>query len=106
MIQPIVEGQGEEAALPVLLRRLLPELGCYTTECSSPVRSHRTQIVREADFKRAIKIASFKPNARAILVLFDADSDCARNHVPDMLRWAKRGHSEHPPWSSYGSSRV
>ncbi len=39
MIQPVVEGQGEEKAFPILLRRLLPELGCYLDVGSSPFRS-------------------------------------------------------------------
>ncbi len=89
MIQPIVEGQGEEKAFPILLRRLLPELGCYLDVGGSPFRSKRTQIVREADFKTAVQIAASKPGARALLVLFDADADCASSHVPDMLAWAR-----------------
>lgn len=89
MIQPIVEGHGEEEAFPILLRRLLPELGCHLDIGGSPLRSKRTQIIREADFKRAIQIASLKPGACAILVLFDADDDCASTHVPSMLAWAQ-----------------
>ena len=89
MIQPIVEGQGEEKAFPILLRRLLSELGCYLDVGGSPFRSKRTQIIREADFKRAIQIASLKPGACAILVLFDADDDCASTYVPSMRNWAQ-----------------
>ncbi len=89
MIQSIVEGQGEESAFPILLRRLLPELGCYLEVGGSPYRNKRTQIIREADFKRAIQVASYKPNASALLVLFDADDDCAATHIPTMLLWAR-----------------
>jgi hypothetical protein len=96
MIQPIVEGQGEEKAFPVLLRRLLPELGCYVGVSGSPFRSKRTQIVREADFKTAVQIAALKPGASAILVLFDADDDCASIHVPNMLEWAREVAPEMP----------
>lgn len=89
MIQPIVEGQGEEKAFPILLRRLLPELGCYVSVSGSPFRSKRTQIVREADFKAATQTAALKPGTCAILVLFDADDDCASTYVPNMLAWAR-----------------
>ena len=89
MIQPVVEGQGEEKAFPILLRRLLPELGCYLDVGSSPFRSKRTQMIRELDFKRAVQIAALKPGTCAILVLFDADDDCASTHVPNMLVWAQ-----------------
>ena len=91
MIQSIVEGQGEAQAFPVLLRRLIRELGCYVDAGGSPFRSKRTLIVREADFRRAVQVASFKPNACALLVLFDADDDCAAPHVPNMLAWARGG---------------
>lgn len=89
MIQPIVEGQGEEAAFPILLRRLMPELGCFVEIGGSPIRSRRTQMVREQDFKRVVQFAYFKPGVCAALVLLDADDDCAAAHVPNMLRWAK-----------------
>ncbi len=89
MIQPIVEGQGEEAAFPILLRRLIVELGCYLDIGGAPIRSRRTEIIREADFKRVIKLATFKPNANAIVLLFDADQDCARTHIPNMRQWSQ-----------------
>ena len=89
MIQAIAEGQGEAQAFPVLLRRLIPELGCYMEVGGSPYRSKRTLMVRESDFKRAVQTAALKPNACALLVLFDADDDCADTHVPGMLAWAR-----------------
>lgn len=96
MIQPIVEGHGEEKAFPILLRRLLPELGCYLDVVGSPLRSKRTKMVREADFKTAVQIAALKPSACAIFVLFDADDDCASTHVPNMLVWAREVAPEMP----------
>lgn len=95
MIQPVVEGQGEEAAFPILLRRLMLVLGGYV-DIGPPVRSKRTQMVREEDFKRAVRLASYKPGASAVFVLFDADDDCARTHVPDMTRWASEAVPQMP----------
>ena len=89
MIQPIVEGQGEAKAFPILLRRLIPELGCYVDVSGAPFRSKRTLMVREDDFKAAVQIAALKLNVSALLVLFDADGDCASTHVPNMLAWAR-----------------
>jgi hypothetical protein len=88
MIQPIVEGDGEVSAVPILLRRLLPELGVYTVQISRPIRQMRTQLVQEANFRRAMRLASLREENRAILVLFDADDDCARDLVPQMNQWA------------------
>lgn len=95
MIQPVVEGQGEEAAFPILLQRLIHEFDCYA-EIGSPVRSKRTQMVREEEFKRAVRLASYKPKACAIFVLLDADDDCAVTHVPGMSRWAQEAVPQMP----------
>lgn len=86
MIQPIVEGYGEVDAFPVLLRRLLIELGVYVPVGRS-IRRNRTQLVREDGLKQALQLAGLG-DVTAVLVLFDADDDCARDRVPDMLRWA------------------
>ena len=53
MIQPIVEGDGEVAAVPVLLRRLLPEMGVYA-EIGTPIKQNRYDLVREDKCIRAL----------------------------------------------------
>lgn len=87
VIQPIVEGYGEVEAFPVLLRRLLPELGVHV-DVGRSIRHDRRKSVREDDFKKVLRLASFRQNVEAIFVLFDADDDCARDRVPTLLRWA------------------
>jgi len=89
MIQPIVEGDGEVAAVPVLLRRLLPELGAYM-EVGRPIQRPRSDFTQEQKFKLAFQIADSKPGVQAVLVLFDADDDCARNCVPHLAVWARQ----------------
>ena len=79
-----------------MLRRILVELGCYIDVSGSPFRSKRTLLVREDDFKRAVQIAALKPGACAVLVLFDADDDCASTYVPNMLVWAREVAPELP----------
>ncbi len=87
MIQPIVEGDGEVAAFPVLLRRLLAELGVYL-EIGPAIKQNRSDLVRELAFKNALKLASFRPHVEAVIVLFDSDEDCARALIPQMAQWA------------------
>ena len=58
MIQSIVEGEGEVNAFPVLLSRLILELGCYEAVGVSPFLEKRTSIVQEAKFKRAVQVVS------------------------------------------------
>lgn len=78
-IVSIVEGDGEVAALPILLRRigqwLSPELHCHVLP---PIRVRRDQFLNREDvFRRQLELASLKcTNNGWILVLLDADDDC------------------------------
>lgn len=75
----IVEGDGEVAALPVLLRRLnqwlSPNVGM---EALPPIRVRRDRFLnRENEFRRMLLLAAGKcGEAGWILVLLDADDDC------------------------------
>jgi hypothetical protein len=87
VIQPIVEGDGEVEALRVLLRRLIYEFGIYDLDVRRPIQRPRTALVSEEKFRRAIKLARSQSGVRAIIVVFDLDDDCARDVVPNLLRW-------------------
>ena len=75
----IVEGHGEVAALPILLRRLAEwrSPGTYP-EVSTPIRVHRDRFLnREDEFNRHLLLAAGKCGDDGwILVLLDADDDC------------------------------
>ena len=47
IIQPIVEGQGEVDAVPLLLRRLRDEAQAWGLEVAKPHRRPRTQLVKK-----------------------------------------------------------
>lgn len=89
MIQPIVEGQGEEVALPLLLRRLRDEAQAWGLEVGRPHRKRRTQLVKKDSLQSAIKVAALRENCAAILVLFDADDDCPKELAPTLEGWAR-----------------
>lgn len=78
-IATIVEGDGEVAALPVLLRRvgewLSPAAYCNILP---PIRVHRDQFLnRENIFSKQIQLAALKcSHAGWLLILLDADHDC------------------------------
>lgn len=78
-IAAIVEGDGEVAALPVLLRRLAEwrTPGRYLQPLT-PIRVRRDQFLnREQEFSRHLSLAAKKCGEDGwILVLFDADDDC------------------------------
>ncbi len=88
MIQPIVEGQGEVAAVPLLLRRLMGEAHAWGLEVGRPHRRPRTQLVKKDSLQRAVQIAALPDHCAAILVLFDADDDCPMELAPILEAWA------------------
>lgn len=76
----IVEGDGEVAALPVLLRRLAasPRRPENDVVIKSPIRVRRDQFLNRHDvFEKMVKLAGLHPADHSwILILLDADDDC------------------------------
>lgn len=90
-IAPIVEGHGEVEAVPTLLRRLVPHLddGCWA-EVSRPFRVTRGTLGKTGELERYVELAarSFGETG-AVLVLLDADDDCAASLGPELLARAR-----------------
>ena len=88
-IASIVEGDGEVAALPVLLRRmrawLSPEVGI---ELSRPIKVRRDRFLnRDEDFRKHVLLAAAKCGDNGwILVLLDADDACPADLGPQILQ--------------------
>src|SRR5438270_7446826 len=89
MIQPIVEGQGEEAAVPLLLRRLRDEAQAWTLDVAKPHRRRRTQLVKKDSLQTAVRVAALREDCAGILILFDADDDCPKELAPSLEEWAR-----------------
>lgn len=78
-VASIVEGDGEVAALPVLLRRLSQwRSGTGHVDVLTPIRVYKDRFLnRPEEFSRHLKLAAAKcGDAGWILILFDADDDC------------------------------
>jgi hypothetical protein len=77
-IAAVVEGEGEVAAVPVLVRRIGIEMcgGTYLT-VSKPARLSRSKMARSDDINRIVRIqAAEVTGPGGVLVLLDADDDC------------------------------
>ena len=96
IIQPIVEGQGDEAAVPLLLRRLQNEAQAWGLEVGRPHRKRRTQPVRKDSLQIAVRVAALREDCAGILVLFDADDDCPRELAPTLECWAREAAGGRP----------
>ncbi len=88
MIQPIVEGQGEETAVPVLLRRLRDEAQAWGLDVGKPLRRRRPQLVKKDSLQTAVRVAALR-DCVGILIIFDADDDCPKELAPALEEWAR-----------------
>ena len=87
-IVPIVEGPGDEAAAPVLMRRVLHERLCrYDFEVKRPkkAKGKGNLIKRLEDFLGHARITA---GCAAILVLLDTERDCPRELGVQLARRA------------------
>lgn len=87
----IVEGHGEEAAIPILVRRLAAWLDpALKVEVLPPHRVSRGKLEKEDEVRRAVEALARKAGPGApILIVFDADESAACAVGPRVLRWAR-----------------
>lgn len=96
-VAAIVEGDGEVAAVPILLRRLWPALGGhYIDVLSPPIRRKRADFERKRELQRAVALAASKlkhapgNDPALVLLLFDCERDgglpCQLG--PQAMQWA------------------
>lgn len=78
VIVPVVEGDGEVEAVPLLLRRVLREQCIrHDVDVATPKNAHgRGTLLR--DLERFLKYAAMTPGCTAVLLLLDADDDCSK----------------------------
>jgi hypothetical protein len=74
----VVEGDGDKAAAPLLLRRVLYKYGRYDIDVGQPVKAGNCSKL-EKEFEKFLRHAQGKPRCGAILVLLDSDDDCPKD---------------------------
>ena len=95
-IQSIVEGHGDVAALPVLLRRLVQETAAWAVDVATPIRRPRPRLVDETGVRQAVRLALAQPDCGAVLLLLDGDDDCPADLGPAVQDWAAAAASGAP----------
>jgi Domain of unknown function (DUF4276) len=94
----IVEGDGEETAVPLLVARVarLLDPPAYINAFVSQ-RISRGRLVKQPHLEKAIEFAARAIGRQgAILVLIDADDDCPATLGPTMLQWASAARIDIP----------
>lgn len=95
-IAAIVEGHGEVAAVPVLLRRIAAEAGVLIAT-PRPIRLPRGQMLIEKELHHAIGLAAGQAgDGGAVIILLDANSDCPATLGPLLGRRASAAHPDRP----------
>jgi hypothetical protein len=93
VVAPIVEGQGDVAAVPVLLRRIASEVEPDRgIEVRRPIRVARDKVVKDGELERFVELARRTAGAGgAVLIVLDADDDCPKDLAPALLTRAQAG---------------
>jgi hypothetical protein len=94
-IVPIVEGDGEVRAVPVLFRRLIGEFDLGTPiEIAQPIKQPRGSLLKAGGLERAVQLAVLKSEPTgAVFVLLDSEGECPAKLAPTLL---KRAHTIRP----------
>jgi hypothetical protein len=96
-LYPIVEGHGEVAAVPVLLRRLLwDHAQFYGMDVGTPIRQTCSQFRRETEVQRMVRLALLQPDCAAVLLLFDGEDDCPFELAAKVRGWAQAAAGQTP----------
>lgn len=79
MIVPVVEGRGERESVALLLRRILFErLGIYDFGISPAIDAKsKGNLTSRGGIERFLQLALSRPGASGILIMCDADEQCA-----------------------------
>lgn len=95
-IASIVEGHGEVAALPLLLRRIAAEVpGGHVVNAPRPFRVQRRKFLKPDEIERSVSFVANRSGAGGrILILLDANSDCPKTLAADIIKRARQARSD------------
>jgi hypothetical protein len=92
----MVEGHGEVAAAPVLLRRLLAEAQCHGIDIGRPIRRTQSQLRSKEGIQAGVRLALLQPDCAAVVILFDGEDDCPKELAATVRAWAREAAAGKP----------
>ena len=94
-IVAIVEGFGDVDAVPLLIRRCFESKGRVAPQIPRPIRIPKHRLLAPGELERAIEQAARRSGSDGtILVLLDADDDCAKDVAGAILERASSARSD------------
>ena len=85
-IVPIVEGDGEVLAVPLLLNKLIAEIGRWEVGIDRPLNAGScSNLTKAGGLERFVQNAALRADCGAILVLMDADKGCPLKIVREFV---------------------
>jgi hypothetical protein len=91
----IVEGHGEVAALPLLLRRIAIELSVWNFTAPAPHRINRGSLLAAGGIENAVQAQAFRVRGPGgVLVFIDADDDCPATLGPELMARSRAARSD------------
>ena len=95
VIVPIVEGDGEVQAVPVLLSRMLQYKHYWNWRPAPPKRAGGLQSLRPK-LDKFLRLATLERNCGAILILLDLDDGCPLTEVQQLVTEVRACHLSVP----------
>lgn len=94
----IVEGHGEIAAVPILIRRIAsnlnPELAIIIER---PIRAPKNKVVKTGELERVVELAARNIRGQgAIFIILDSDDNCPAELGPTLLNRAAQTRGDLP----------
>lgn len=84
---PIIEGDGEVTAVPILLRKILYRIQRFDIQVSRPKNANgRGNLTKEGGLERFITYAWKERDCGAIIVLMDAENECTVDIAKDFSK--------------------
>lgn len=94
-IIPIVEGQGEVTAVPVLLRKLLWAQGVYDVAIPRPINAHGSGGLARR-LERFVELAQRDPRCDGVMVVQDGEGECPKELARGYVARVRDSFLKHP----------
>jgi Domain of unknown function (DUF4276) len=92
----VVEGHGETASVPILVRRIAAAIDPAISVDIGHIRVSKSKLVKHGELERAVALAAMRSENGGIVVVLDADDDCPAQLGPSLLARVRNTRPDRP----------